>query len=129
MRRIPGHRLATGAVPYGRASYGCSPLCDSCHEDNATPKKATKQTRYRHRRAEALGKVEETLAAAKAARELVQAAAAGEGREWILVAGYRRVAAAEKVGLETVPAAWPGPASSSTRWPSSRRSAWSPLTC
>ena len=31
-------------------------------------------------------------------------AAAGEGREWILVAGHRRVAAAEEVGLDTVPA-------------------------
>jgi len=31
-------------------------------------------------------------------------APAGEGRRWVLVAGHRRVAAAEEVGLETVPA-------------------------
>jgi len=63
--------------PTGELPTGARHRCDACHADNSKARKAAKQARYRRRRADALGKFEEALAAAKAARELAKAAAAG----------------------------------------------------
>jgi len=62
--------------PTGELPTGARHRCDSCHEANAAARRKSKQARYRRRRADALGKVAETLAAAKTAREAAEAAAA-----------------------------------------------------